>query len=87
MDNASDSEHLEYASREDRVIVTNDQGFQGLHHQWMEAGKHHAGIIVITHDKEDIGMIVRELLFWHEAVAGGAADLGNDVRDQVHFVP
>ncbi|MEP7284401.1 MAG: DUF5615 family PIN-like protein [Chloroflexota bacterium] len=84
---ADDFEHLTYAASEQRSIVTNDQGFTGHHRQWLEAGKHHAGIFLITKDKENIGLIVNTLLFWHEAITIGAADLEKDVVDQIQYLP
>jgi hypothetical protein len=87
MAEAGDLEHLEYTASTGRTIVTNDQGFTGHHRWWLQAGRQHAGIFLITHDKENIGMIVMALLFWHEAVAAGAADLANDVYNQIQFIP
>jgi hypothetical protein len=43
--------------------------------------------LLITKDKDDIGMIVSALAFWHEAVASGAADLEHDVYDQTIYLP
>ncbi len=84
---AGDFEHLAYAAEQGHSMVTNDQGFSGHHRQWLEQGKHHAGIFLITKDKDDVGMIVTELAFWHEAIAAGAADLESDVYDQIIYLP
>jgi predicted nuclease of predicted toxin-antitoxin system len=84
---ASDLEHLEYAAGEGRSIVTNDQRFRVWHEQWLEAGKHHAGIFIITKQKDNIGMVVGELLYWHEMIDGGAGTLESDIYDQVFLIP
>ena len=84
---ASDPEHLEYAASEGRSIVTNDQRFGVWHQQRLEAGKHHAGIFIITKQKDNIGMIVHELLYWHELIVGGAGDAEGDIYDQVFLIP
>jgi predicted nuclease of predicted toxin-antitoxin system len=66
MENAKDQELLEYAANHDYVIVTNDQGFAGLHTEWLNAGREHNGIFIITHDKDNIGMVVDGLFFWYQ---------------------
>jgi hypothetical protein len=84
---AGDFEHLEYAAENGYAMVTNDQGFTAHHRQWLEQGKHHSGIFLTTKNKDDIGMIVTELTFWHEAIAEGAAKLETDVYDQIIYLP
>jgi predicted nuclease of predicted toxin-antitoxin system len=84
---ADDLIHLEYAAQQGRAIVTNDRGFARWHTQWLEAGKTHAGIFIVIHDKENIGMIVNELLFWHDSVIAGAAELEKDVYNQIQYMP
>ena len=42
-----DHEQLEFAATEGRVIYTANRGdFARLHAEWMETGRHHAGIII-----------------------------------------
>lgn len=44
---ASDEEHLALASHEGRLLVTHDiADFARLHRQWVEEGRHHAGVAV-----------------------------------------
>jgi hypothetical protein len=31
--------------------------------------------------------VVKELLFWHEAIQGGAGSLADDVYNQMLFIP
>src|SRR5258708_8666171 len=87
MAEADDFQHLAYAADHKRAIVTNDQGFSGHHRVWLAQGRHHAGIFLITKDKDNIGMIVTDLVFWHDAIRLGAANLENDVNDQIVYLP
>lgn len=83
----SDADHLIFATSQGRSMVTNDADFKALHEQWLHAGRKHAGIFYITHDKENIGMIVTTLSFFHEAVKVGAADLATEVFNQLYYLP
>jgi predicted nuclease of predicted toxin-antitoxin system len=87
MASVRDLEHLAYAAAQERAIITNDQGFAGHHRQWLEQGKHHAGIFLITKGKDDIGMIVTTLAFWRDAIDDGAATIESDVNDQIIYLP
>lgn len=84
---AGDQEHIAFAAENGYAMVTHDQGFTGHHREWLARGKHHTGIFLITKDKDDIGMIVSTLAFWHEAIREGAATLEADVHDQLIFLP
>lgn len=56
-----DEEHLAYATTQGRSLFTfNTRDFAVLHQQWIEAGQHHAGIIVS--DQLQVGQVVRRLL-------------------------
>ena len=84
MDEADDGEHLEYATSQGRTVITGDADFLVLDAQWHSSGKHHAGIIYLPPDRKDaIGTIVAYMVFLHQAIAAGAADLTTDVYDQV----
>jgi hypothetical protein len=89
MDNVHDLVHLEYASNEKRTIITCDQGFFfKWHSEWLEQGKSHAGIIIVRSDyQNNIGVMVKELYFLHQAIAGGAADLERDIFNQILRIP
>lgn len=83
----SDLFHFEYASREKRTIVTSDTDFFNLANKWQSEGRFHAGVVYIAHEQKDnIGLLVSELVFLHEAVLAGAATLDNDVYNKVIFV-
>ncbi len=46
----SDLEQLEYASAHERCIVTHNRvHFERLHREYLEAGRHHWGIVVSAH--------------------------------------
>ena len=59
---ASDAEHMAFALRESRVIVTHDHDF--LRHD--AAGVPHAGIAYCAHGSRNIGQIVRHLILLSE---------------------
>jgi len=54
---ASDSEHLAFALRENRIIVTRDTDFLRLDH----AGHEHAGVVYCHQQARSIGQIVLKL--------------------------
>ncbi len=84
MDDADDIEHLEYAASQGRTVITGDEDFLVLDAQWRRSGKHHAGIIYLPPDRKDaIGTIVAYVVFLHQAIAAGAADLVTDIYNQV----
>lgn len=85
--NAQDVDHLNYATHEERVVLTCDQDFPRLNDAWLAAGKAHAGIAFMTQDVcNDIGLAVRVLSFWHEAVQQGAATVAEDFYNQLNYV-
>ncbi len=84
---AKDEAHWEYAIREGRVLVTCDEDFFNHAAAWNEKGKSHPGIVFIISEKQGIiGVIVKELLFLHEAIAGGAATLEEDVQNRILYI-
>jgi predicted nuclease of predicted toxin-antitoxin system len=84
---ADDIDHLNYAIREQRTIVTQDADFLRYHTQFQSEGKQHFGIIRINSDSiGDIGYVVNELHFLHEAIESEAANLENDVYNRVRFI-
>jgi predicted nuclease of predicted toxin-antitoxin system len=83
---ASDAEHLNIASNQERILVTHDDDFLNLHRTWLASGKHHSGIILISSAKQGvIGILVRELLFLHNAVIEGAAT-PEEFRDTIWYL-
>ena len=92
MQDASDEDHLQYATEQGRAVVTSDDDFLALDARWRDEGRTHAGIFFVKPEVTNsgdggIGMTVKTLLFWHEAVEGEAASLEKDVYNQVHYIP
>ena len=60
MRGAADEEQLRYSTSEGRTLYTCDvKDFQRLDREWRLAGRHHQGIIVLTHPRTDIGVQIR----------------------------
>lgn len=78
--NADDETLLLYAIENKRVMVSCDDDFQRLHHQWQQAQHEHSGIVYfrMIDQCKSISIVVRELLFLHEA-----ADYETDLYNQV----
>ena len=59
---ALDTEHLEFAAGSGLTLVTaNSRDFIPLHWRWLEAGRHHAGLIIATQDLP-LGERIRRLV-------------------------
>ncbi len=89
MAEASDDEHLEYATQEGRALISIDTDFRGKHIDWLMAEKSHAGIFAISEQLQGeggIGTIVRELFEYHQLIENGAASWTDDVQNQIIFV-
>ncbi|KAB2866973.1 MAG: hypothetical protein F9K46_01270 [Anaerolineae bacterium] len=79
MQDASDLDHLLYATQNGRILVTCDAGIEyQLHYDWLVEGREHAGIAYFNaaDDCKSISIIISELLFLFEA-ADYEADLYN----------
>jgi hypothetical protein len=70
---ASDHDHLELASKENRIIFTQDADFLCLH----QAGVSHSGIIYVP-QQTSIGYIVRKLMTIHDLI--NPAEMKNRVE-------
>jgi len=58
----TDEEQLVYATSQNRVIYTKNVGdFARLHAGWLEAGRTHAGIIVLSGQRTSISAQLRAL--------------------------
>jgi predicted nuclease of predicted toxin-antitoxin system len=87
MADAKDIEHLEYATQEGRIIITNDEDFLALDAVWREQGKTHAGIMHCRAQGEiAIGIIVKKCIALHENIESGKGILESDIVNQVIFV-
>ncbi len=73
---APDAEHIEFARREVRVILTQDADFLAMH----RTGQAHAGIVYCKQQSRTIGEIVRSLArLWELCDA-------TEMRDHVEFI-
>jgi predicted nuclease of predicted toxin-antitoxin system len=82
---ADDERHLAYATEAGCVLLTFDKGFRDRAFGWLADNRSHGGVIICKDDLQGpggIGTIVRECLFFYEAVAVGAATL-DDFRNRV----
>lgn len=80
MKDATDLDHLIYATQNERTMVTCDAGIERqLHYVWMIEERDHAGIVYFQgeDDCKSISVIVNELLFLFEA-----ADYEKDLYNQ-----
>jgi predicted nuclease of predicted toxin-antitoxin system len=77
---ADDEALLVYAIENERVMVSCDHDFQRLHHRWRKAQREHSGIVYfrMTDQCKSISVVVRELLFLHDA-----ADYQTDLYNQL----
>lgn len=86
---ADDQVHLDYATLEGRVLITNDDDFLALDRQWREQGKYHAGIMYClphVQGKGAIGIIVKECVDYAELIASGAGTVERDIVNTVIYV-
>lgn len=73
---ANDEQHLAFATREQRVIVTHDSDFLVLHAN----GKPHAGIAFCHHEARSIGEIVAALVLMNECLTA------DEMQNRVEFI-
>lgn len=60
MRGAADGDQLRYSASEGRALYTCDvKDFQRLDREWRLSGRHHQGIVVLTHPRTDIGLQLR----------------------------
>ena len=72
----ADSQQLEFANRESRVIFTNDADFLRL----ASAGYAHAGIAYCHPTKSDVGDVVRYLALMSDCLDA------EDMRNRIEFL-
>lgn len=84
---ADDVEHLEFATMQQRTLVSHDRDFWTIHADWLAQGLHHCGIVLFSNRFQgDIGKIVRELMELSDLIAQGAGTLDKDVYNQVYEI-
>ncbi len=89
MAEASDVEHLEYAARENRIIITNDADFTRLDAEWKALNKSHTGIMYcLAHvqGKKAVGIIVKHCLDYYEMIVAGAGTIEDDIVNRIIYI-
>ena len=63
MSNRSDDEQLQFATTQDRVLVTcNVADFARLHTENVSAGREHSGIILVHQQRRSVGELARRMV-------------------------
>jgi len=84
---ASDTEHLEYAIKEGRVMVSVDADFLRLHAEYLTEGKHHTGIVRVNPESQaNTGTIVKALLALYQEIESGESTAEDKVHDNLKYI-
>jgi len=76
-----DDEHLDYATKQNRVLVSfNRRDFFALHTQYLKEGKRHAGIILSPQQTYSVGEYVRRITNLVEKKSA------EEMRDHLEFL-
>jgi predicted nuclease of predicted toxin-antitoxin system len=89
MAEASDEEHLRYATAHDCVMVSQDEDYTALDAWWREAGRAHARIMKVSQryqSEAQISHVLHQLLFYVEAEQAGAVDYDSEIANHVIFL-
>lgn len=89
MADASDLAHLEYATKESRVVISQDADFLRLHQNWQAENKSHSGIMYCVpqiQGKQNTGKIIQEVMTYYQLIAEGAGNIETDIANQVFYI-
>ena len=89
MSDASDEDHLAYATREQRIILSQDEDFTILDARWRQGGRYHGGIMKVPAELQgeaQISFLVRELRFYDDAARAGAVDYSSEIANRVIYL-
>jgi hypothetical protein len=89
MGDAKDHEHLEYAAREERVLITRDEDFTRLNVEWQSTGKSHSGIfycLSTVQGKAAVGKIVMACGEYDELISSGAGSIAEDIANRITHI-
>lgn len=89
MAEATDEEHLAYATKEGRALVSMDRDFKRFYFEWIEARKNHAGIFSISRKFQNnygIGRMVSELYEYWQLIEIGAGTVEKDIYNQIIWI-
>ena len=87
MAEAEDEEHLQYATENGLVMVSQDEDFAKLHVKYQENGIQHAGIFKFKNyqGEAQIANIVNQCFFYDEAERGGAIDYQTEIYNTIIY--
>lgn len=75
----ADAEHLDYATRQGRILFSYNRGdFFQLHSSYLAQGKTHAGIILANQQQYSIGDSMRRIL--RLSASRSAVDMKNQIE-------
>lgn len=86
---ASDIEHLRFATREGRAMVSIDRDFRRLHNQILQENLEHSGIFSVSRHlqgRHNIGRIVTELFEYWQLIEAGAGSVEDDIENKIIFI-
>ena len=89
MEGAKDADHLMYATRETRIMISQDEDFTILHSHWQKAGRKHAGIMKVPANWQgavQITLLIAALRFYYEAEALGAVDYESEIASHIIYL-
>ena len=89
MAEASDEEHLHYATENGYVMVSQDEDFIILHVRWQRAERSHAGIMKVSaryQGEAQISYVVRQILFYHQAERLAAVDYATEIANHLLYL-
>lgn len=89
MASASDEAHLQYATDEGRIMLSQDDDFLTLDAEWKQQNRQHAGIMYEPghlQGASQVSYIVRQVMFYNEAEDGGAVDYQTEIGNRVIFL-
>ena len=80
---ASDAEHVDYAARSSRTLLTKDpDDFVDLHHRWQALHRTHAGILLIYEDKDvSKNMSRAQIVLAIDNLVASAVPIANEVHN------
>jgi hypothetical protein len=86
LEDASDNTLMEYAVTHERALLTKDDDFLAMHHEWQNAGRDHFGIFYCPYrDRRAIGQIVNACKEYHDLIESGAGE-EDDIKNVVVYI-
>jgi hypothetical protein len=84
-----DPDMIQYAHENGYCLLTHDEQILGHVKNRTNEGLEHSGLFVAgnhLHGNKGIGRIVEEITFWHNAIINNAANVEDDVYNQVNYI-